>query len=125
MTHEEIITAVSAAITEIRTQDNTDIANTMKEMTDCIKSLTEMVMDLDRRAKHDDQRIKHLEEELYSLSRQVVRMTDNIDDQSISEPRIREVEERQSRIRILEDPPGGIMGDRNWWEHVEKLWKKL
>ena len=89
-----------------------------------IKTLTTMVMDLDKRAKHDDRRIKHLEDELYSLSCQVIRMMD-IDDQSISEPRIREVEERQSRIRILEDPPGGITEDLNWWEHVEKLWKKL
>ena len=79
-----------------------------KELEARLKTLEDLVA---RRVKHDDERIKHLEQELYSLSCQVIRMTVSIDDQSISEPRIREVEERQSRIRILEDPPGGIMGE--------------
>ena len=84
----------------------------VREITDVIKTLTTMVMELDERVKR---------QEIMIMSQGMM----PIDDQSISEPRIREVEERQSRIRILEDPPGGITEDLNWWEHVEKLWKKL
>ena len=82
-----------------------------------IKSLEDAPLKVEYRRQQDMGIVREITDVIKTLTTMVMELDERV---KTHRHRVHEVEERQSRIRIIQDPPGGITGDRNWWEHVNE-----